>query len=46
MSIAAGGETTGGRSALSIADTAGVRRFALSIADIAAGAGRLVFVIV
>ena len=30
----------GGRFALSIADAAGVRWFALSIADVAAGAGR------
>ena len=36
------GETTGGRFALSIDDAAGVRRFALSIADVAAGVGRLV----
>ena len=32
----------GGRFALSIADAAGVRRFALSIADVAAGVGRFV----
>ena len=35
----------GGRLTLSIADAASVRRFALSIADVAAGVGRLVFVI-